>query len=315
VVLKLFSRDIASIQLHGTKRFLVHVAAQTGSVDMLKYLLEKGCDLRRIDSRKWTPLHVACRQGQAEAIRFLLKHAIEDVEAVDVKGRTPLMQCIKGGYHVACQLLLTEARPNIEHTENQGWRPLHVAAALGFSRIVRALLKQGADCLSSNNKGWTSLHQASFSGYSAVVQQLLDNRRTQAESKSRQSGTASASRVSALVAEYINMKNKSGWAAIHEAAAKGHRDVVRILLKNGAKLQSCLRRRNLFPIQLAAQNGHSKVVALLATLEQQHQQQQQQPPTKKKVKRKEELDQENECTKEETIKKRRKKKKRESSRL
>lgn len=96
--------------------------------------------------------------------------------AVDTPGEagwTPLMvACFNGNEAIAETLLRHGANPNL--SDKNGYAPLHWAAFNGFSRVTRALLAQRVAVDVSNHHGWTPLMQASARGHLDVVRMLLD---------------------------------------------------------------------------------------------------------------------------------------------
>ena len=67
----------ASLQLEGlvTKEGFspMHMAADAGDVEFMKYLEKFNVQLDSITEKGWTPLHLACLKGRVESIGFLLE--------------------------------------------------------------------------------------------------------------------------------------------------------------------------------------------------------------------------------------------------
>lgn len=70
-----------------TKRKAMTLAALGGHLEMCKWLLETGSDVKERDSCQWTPLHAASAEGHTEVVEWLLKQGA-DVSAVDEDGHT-----------------------------------------------------------------------------------------------------------------------------------------------------------------------------------------------------------------------------------
>ncbi len=100
---------------------VLHFAAEGGSVESAKLLLDRGVDINAKDSADETPLHVAARRGRPEMVRYLLDRG---------------------------------ANPNALNSADE--TPLHVAARCGRPEMVRYLLDRGADPNALNNSGKTA---------------------------------------------------------------------------------------------------------------------------------------------------------------
>ena len=100
----------------------------------------------------YTPLHIAAKFGQGEAVRQLLV-ARARVDLRDVLGQTPLALacCYNVGTDIPRQLLQAEADP--DHQDKYTWTPLFWAAYRGFYDVVKLLVDQGAD-KNAKDKRW-----------------------------------------------------------------------------------------------------------------------------------------------------------------
>jgi ankyrin repeat protein len=74
----------------------LHLAAEEGHVEMVKYLLEHGADPNTPSegANKITPLHMAAAKGRADVVEVLIA-AGADIDAVDSAGKTPLAWAIE----------------------------------------------------------------------------------------------------------------------------------------------------------------------------------------------------------------------------
>lgn len=57
----------------GSDRNMLHSAAQGGSAEIIRALIEKGFKVGKTDIYGWTPLHYAARGGHAKAVRMLIE--------------------------------------------------------------------------------------------------------------------------------------------------------------------------------------------------------------------------------------------------
>ena len=99
-----------------------------------------------------TALHFAVANGNARAVRALLRAGADPEAALDKAGNTPLHFASQKGQNALVELLLDAgADPNVVNGVND--TPLHVGAANGHADVVTALLHGGAWYNVENSKG------------------------------------------------------------------------------------------------------------------------------------------------------------------
>ncbi|XP_063038726.1 B-cell lymphoma 3 protein homolog [Melospiza melodia melodia] len=102
-------------------------------------------DLQARDYEGLTPLHVAVASGSRESVLLLLEHGA-DVDAGDIKsGRSPLLHAVENDSLEMAELLLQHGA-SVNAQSYAGCTALHAAAGRGLLRLLRLLLRCGADC-------------------------------------------------------------------------------------------------------------------------------------------------------------------------
>lgn len=110
-------------------RTLAHVACKNGHLERLKFLLENGLKVTRVDSRKVSPLHL-CFQlpfyfHPPEIARLVIAHGA-NVNAADDRGSTPLHRaCLLGELSYVDMLLKKNA--NVFVQDKNGKLPIELA--------------------------------------------------------------------------------------------------------------------------------------------------------------------------------------------
>ena len=66
------------------------LACTKDNLETVQCLVESGASLSLRNKDGWTPLHIACRHGNPEIVRFLLDTQPECWDTVSKNGRTPL---------------------------------------------------------------------------------------------------------------------------------------------------------------------------------------------------------------------------------
>ena len=74
-----------------TRTYAFRNALSSGTVEIVKYLISKGCDVREEDRNERTALHYSVRNiDNPDVTRYLLEAFNLDAHATDRSGRTPL---------------------------------------------------------------------------------------------------------------------------------------------------------------------------------------------------------------------------------
>ena len=166
--------DANTSHLYGNEHLhIVHVAALSGQLDIVSYLIGRDrTTLHRFDSKGRTPLQHACRGGHAKVVSILLK-AGADVQQRDARGGSALHYCSFYGHQDCLKLLLRAgANPTVQ-TFPDGVAPCHLAAKGGHQRCLKALKMAGVDMNCVDARGWTILHHACAGGSLECVDYLI----------------------------------------------------------------------------------------------------------------------------------------------
>ncbi|KAJ7331825.1 hypothetical protein JRQ81_014005 [Phrynocephalus forsythii] len=167
----------------------LHQACIDENLDMVKFLVEYGANVNQQDNEGWTPLHAVASCGYLNIAEYLINHGA-NVAAVNSEGEVPsdlaeeaamkdllLEQVKKQGLDLDQarkaeeQQMLQDARQwlnrgKIEDKKQPrtGATALHVAAAKGYSEVMRLLIQAGFDVNVQDYDGWTPLHAAAHWG-------------------------------------------------------------------------------------------------------------------------------------------------------
>nr|CAB3221759.1 ankyrin repeat domain-containing protein 26 [Phallusia mammillata] len=187
----------------------LHKAAFTGDLSKLKSLLKKG-DVNQLDKENRTPLHLACSNGKIDAIIMLAGQHGCNLNLCDNDKRSPLMILVQCQFY-NCMNVLLQKDADVNLSDINGNTALHLAASIPSSDLCISLIDYHADVHAKNKDGSTPLHLASSAAESEnVIKTLLDD------------------------GAQINAKENNGKTPLMLAASRGHLEVVKDLLSQGA---------------------------------------------------------------------------------
>ena len=140
-------------------------------------LLKESCTIvdALYSNAQRTALHIACDKGQLKLVSMLLSIGA-NINAVTDSGTTPLMVACKRRDYVIIQRLLQEPTIDIDAVDLYGWSALHFQIAVfGTSKIVTALVSNGANPNIRDESGWTPLDYAIRSNQIDTISALLQS--------------------------------------------------------------------------------------------------------------------------------------------
>lgn len=120
----------------------LHLAAEQGNLDTVKYFVEKGGDISAQDEMGYTPLHLAAKQGNLDIVKYLVE-----------KGADVDVDVYQGGWGYSTAL--------------------HLAAQNGHLDTVKYLIEKGANPKATDSEGKTPLQRANENGHLGIVEYFV----------------------------------------------------------------------------------------------------------------------------------------------
>ncbi|XP_059833550.1 protein phosphatase 1 regulatory subunit 12A isoform X3 [Hypanus sabinus] len=178
----------------------LHQACIDDNLDMVKFLVEHSANINQPDNEGWIPLHAAASCGYADIAMYLITHGA-NVAAVNSEGETPLdiaeeetmeellqEEIRRQGVDIEAarkeeeRIMLRDARQwlnsgqiNDTRHPKSGGTALHVAAAKGYSEVLKLLIQAGYDVNIKDYDGWTPLHAAAHWGKEETCRILVES--------------------------------------------------------------------------------------------------------------------------------------------
>jgi len=225
----------------------LHEAAQFAREDILKYLLSKGASVDVIKRGDWTPLMLACTKSGLAArhcIRALLA-ANANARLRNKDGWTPLLIACRTGDELVIETLLKHLPESINDRSNNGRTALHIAAFHGHVGVI-SLLYTSSECTNANllnaqdSSGSSPLHEAVKHGNLVTVKMMIR-----------------------LLGADVNLVDNVGQTILHVAALTGNVEIVEYILENNLIDVNYEASFGITPLIIAQRHNHSDVIKIL----------------------------------------------------
>ncbi|GAA0157728.1 scaffold/adaptor protein [Lithospermum erythrorhizon] len=253
----------------------LHMAGRLGHSDILRCLIESGCDLNSRTSTGDTPLMISARYKQVECLKELTR-AGADFGLVNLDGQSantiaatckwnlgflqgiskviqdgslprssnmaifsPLMFVAKSGDLLALKALLEHIDINLDYQDAEGYSAVMVTAMEGHVDAFRLLVYAGADVKLSNRAGETAISLSEQNQNRDLFGKVMLEFALEKENNS-----------------------SAGFLALHCAARYGNLDAVKLLTSRGYDVNS-FDGEDYTPLMLAAREGHGQMCKLL----------------------------------------------------
>ena len=205
---------------------VIHVSAQRGSLDILRFFVDGGyCNPDITDASNRTPLYLSAQEGHLEIVDYLLdspsyqRRCVGLVDMPDSNGNTALhAACNRGHSNIVSTITGAYKSLSIEiYTVNDnGQTPLHLAAANGHVNTVMSLLSATTGTpthekllIAVDDDGCSSLHLACQNGHYRMALYLSE----------------------VYPGNVYSLNNKEE-GLLHAAAQSGNEDLVRFLVES-----------------------------------------------------------------------------------
>ena len=240
---------------------LLHAAAMYGHLELVRELLRRGASVDLQSSLGVTALMDAAFQGHLSILLLLLHHSA-NLDLQDTDGRTALMMAAGSG-QAACLQALLRAKANTELLDNNGRIVLRYAEAGGHTAIVE-LIRQHAAPPQPAAVAPAAPPDADNPAVSSSASLPLEvyESATRGELQKVAKWLRKGGPVDALCSTSSVDGRNTTLTLLHAAAAKGHLEMVRMLLKRGASvnLPSSLGYTALME---AVSYGHASILRFL----------------------------------------------------
>ena len=204
-------------------------AAHWNDLETADVLIRAGADVNAANDYGVRPVALACTNGSAAMVERLVA-AGADPNAARLTGGTALMTCARTGNPDAIRTLLAAGADVNAREPRRGQTALMWAADQNHADATQVLIEAGAELAARSQEGYTPLIFAARAGGREVVQILLA-RGANVNDVVAPTAAPTSSR-GGYGARYDT--SSPGASALLVATVRGHWDVARLLLQQGA---------------------------------------------------------------------------------
>ncbi|KAH0894507.1 hypothetical protein HID58_056936 [Brassica napus] len=259
---------------------VLHLAAACNHLELVKIIAsECPCLLLKLDSRNQLPLHVAAHAGHSTVVEALVatvgyisaglsdEDGRERLNLYVVKnkdGDTPLHLALKGRHMSSANYLVSANQQASFLANKDGISPLYLAVETEDLPLVKAMLEtRKGDAFGRRYADIDSLEEELGGRYILDIDSHLEGRKYLLHAALR---AKSLDTLKFLLKEYpslVNMQDEEGRTCLWLAASMGYYEGVSILLDRWTKGVYVCNGDGSFPIHIAVEKRHMRVVFLL----------------------------------------------------
>ena len=159
------------------------IAAFSKNLPIIRYLNSKNCNISILDDKGFNVIHVSAQRGSLDILRFFVDGGYCNPDITDASNRTPLYLSTQEGHSEIVEYLLDSPsyqRPRVglvDMPDCNGNTALHAACSRGHPTIVSTITgaykSLSIDIYTVNDNGQTPLHLAAANGHVNTVMSLL----------------------------------------------------------------------------------------------------------------------------------------------
>ncbi|MCD4652545.1 ankyrin repeat domain-containing protein [bacterium] len=243
----------------GDDYFEKHPEIESEILKITEFLIKKGADVNAHDYRGRTPLIWSVIRQCKSISKTLIKYGV-DIHKTDSEGKTPLYWAIDPHNMTFAEYLISKGA-KLDVKDINGNTLLHRAVYFADVDLIQFLLDKGLDINAKNLDGQTPLYliggkeRFNFATYLIEKGAKIDIIINSGRSMLHQSCLWDDLKLLTLFVSKgldINLTDHQGMTPLHLAANLNRRDIVRYLIKQGAKGDTLLslairsRRKELF---------------------------------------------------------------------
>ncbi|XP_036313302.1 85/88 kDa calcium-independent phospholipase A2 isoform X1 [Pipistrellus kuhlii] len=248
---------------------VAHLAVELGIRECFHHSRIISCANSTESKEGCTPLHLACRKGNAEILQELVQYCHAQVDVTDHNGETAFHYAVQGNSSQVLQLLGKSASAGLNQVNKQGLTPLHLACQMGKPEMVHVLLLCNARCNVMGPRGYP-IHTAMKFSQKGCAEMIISMDSSQVHSKDPRYGAsplhwakkAEMARMLLTRGSDVNNTSSVGNTPLHVAVTRNRFDCAMVLLTYGADANARGEHGNT-PLHLAMSRGNVEMIKAL----------------------------------------------------
>ncbi|XP_008142853.1 85/88 kDa calcium-independent phospholipase A2 isoform X2 [Eptesicus fuscus] len=248
---------------------VAHLAVELGIRECFHHSRIISCANSTESKEGCTPLHLACRKGDAEILVELVQYCHAQVDVTDNNGETAFHYAVQGNNSQVLQLLGKSASAGLNQVNNQGLTPLHLACQMGKPEMVHVLLLCNARCNVMGPRGYP-IHTAMKFSQKGCAEMIISMDSSQVHSKDPRYGAsplhwAKKAEMARMLLKRgcdVNNTSSAGNTALHVSVMRNRFDCAMVLLTYGANANARGEHGNT-PLHLAMARGNVEMIKAL----------------------------------------------------
>jgi len=208
--------------------------------ELLKMLIDGGCNLSKAKKDGWTPLMMALMYREESIADLLVEHGAQ-INAKDDEDWTPLMYALRYGKDKLAKKMINKDA-DINAVNKNGWTPLLFALRYKLEESAKLMFRKGVDFTKANRDGFTPLHLALEYNFPGIARKIIASGKTISD-KTRYGWSplmyalryGQPVSASMLLKKRVSLSGvtKSGWNVLHFALRYDQPDNALEILKRG----------------------------------------------------------------------------------